>query len=101
MKCHETYAQLELIPIKEIQKIPAVGRSQHSQTRFRKAATVFQNIAREVISFLSGSLDPRIEHYYDAAQNLHYRVYDPRARQTLHFQDEAEIRIWLEQRYYQ
>jgi hypothetical protein len=101
MKCYETYAQLELIPVEEAQKVLAPSPNGTAQQRFANLVKLFQRMAENALSFLSGSSDPRIDQWRDTTGKLHYRVYDPTIGQTLHFHSEAEVRSWLDQRYYQ
>lgn len=51
-------------------------------------------------TFVSAS-EPRIYQKRNAAGELYYKVYDPIARQTNTFFSETEVRVWLDQRYYQ
>jgi hypothetical protein len=47
------------------------------------------------------SEEPRITQKQDKSGNWIYRVYDPITHQHLIFDSEQEVRIWLEERYYQ
>ncbi|MGD2184240.1 hypothetical protein [Lusitaniella coriacea] len=49
--------------------------------------------------FLKGS-EPKIYQTRNSQGKLSFKVYDPIARQSNHFESEEEVRIWLEQRYY-
>ena len=50
--------------------------------------------------FLSGH-EPVIEEKRDRAGTLYWRVYDPITQNRRFFYSEDEIRVWLDQRYYQ
>lgn len=45
--------------------------------------------------------EPKIFQKCDRAGNLYFVVYDPKSGQRLTLGSEREVRIWLEQRYYQ
>ncbi|MCU0565192.1 MAG: hypothetical protein MUF49_01160 [Oculatellaceae cyanobacterium Prado106] len=50
---------------------------------------------------LSRGSEPRIEHGRDRQGHSYLKVYDPLTGKTAYFQSSQEVRIWLEQRYYQ
>lgn len=58
-----------------------------------------KKIFAEVVRFLSDSSEPRIQFKRDRLGNHFWRVYDPSTNQSATFSSEAEVRIWLEQRY--
>lgn len=45
--------------------------------------------------------EPRVKQAVDRFNSVYWTVYDPQVRQSLTFSSEAEVRQWLDQRYYQ
>lgn len=45
--------------------------------------------------------EPKVFQKCNRTGNVHFEVYDPKCRQRMTFGSEQEVRIWLEQRYYQ
>jgi hypothetical protein len=56
--------------------------------------------SRSFVKWLIGSQDPHITQRRHGNQTF-WQVYDPVTRETLLFDDEASIRTWIDQRYYQ
>ncbi|MEM9538612.1 MAG: hypothetical protein AAGA60_03775 [Cyanobacteria bacterium P01_E01_bin.42] len=88
MRNYDLYARLELIP---------------SDRRLNASSlkTKLANLGKSLVNFLAGSTQPRITEDRDRQGNLYFRVYDPCDRSRMMFDSEEELRVWLEQRYYQ
>lgn len=54
---------------------------------------------QELWQWLVAKPEPRIWQQCDRHGNLLWRVYDPESRESACFTSEAEVRVWLEQRY--
>lgn len=54
-----------------------------------------------VLKLATGSSEPIIDHHQDDQGNTVYSVYDPSTQQQLDNLSEAEVRTWIERRYYQ
>lgn len=54
-----------------------------------------------LLKLMTGSAEPMIEKRCDRQGQTYYTIYDPVTQQRSEFQSEAEVRTWLEQRYYQ
>ena len=65
-----------------------------NQRRNSKARLNWQQLGRSLVTFLTGSSEPKIR-----KTNQGWHVFDPLSNQTLYFPTEQELRIWLEQRY--
>ncbi|WP_204102462.1 MULTISPECIES: hypothetical protein [Spirulina sp. CCY15215] len=88
MRNYDLYAQLELIPN---------HRPSFADVVKKKLA----GFGKSFLNFLSGSMQPRITEGRDRQGNLYFRVYDPCDHSRHTFASEMEVRVWLEQRYYQ
>lgn len=58
-----------------------------------------QRLWQAFLKFAEGSQEPRIRQVCDRQGNSTWRVYDPISGQSMSFASEAEVRLWLEQRY--
>ncbi len=56
---------------------------------------------RSWLRWLTTRTDIQIQKKSDRAGHLYWQVYDPLTHKHLNFSSEAEVRIWLEQRYHQ
>lgn len=63
--------------------------------------TALQRIGKVCASFFVGDPEPRIWKIMRADGTTHWRVYDPRSDRRHTFSSEAEVRGWLDRRYYQ
>lgn len=88
MRNYDLYAQLELIPS---------DRAIEANSLKIKLT----NWGKSLVNFFAGSMQPRITEDRDRQGNLYFRVYDPCDRSRHTFDSEEELRVWLEQRYYQ
>ncbi|MGJ3245314.1 MAG: hypothetical protein ACFE0I_04475 [Elainellaceae cyanobacterium] len=70
---------------------PRVARSHPSR---------LQKIWQWFVSAMAQNSEPRIWKVADAKGNPYWRVYDPASDRMTTLASEAEVRIWLEQRYY-
>ncbi|MBD0267597.1 MAG: hypothetical protein ICV77_04805 [Cyanobacteria bacterium Co-bin8] len=64
-------------------------------------SSLFQRLLESVLNTLSPHEQPRIRCYTTRQGQPAWSVYDPLNRTTHQFVSEEEVRIWLEQRYYQ
>lgn len=60
-----------------------------------------EQLWNSVLGMLIRSSEPKIYQKHDHNGNLYFQVYDPIAHQTSTFSSEQEVRVWLDQRYYQ
>ena len=56
---------------------------------------------QSLLKLLLGSSEPLIEKQLDNNGQTTYSIYDPITQQQISSLTEAEVRVWLEQRYYQ
>lgn len=61
----------------------------------------WEQLWNSALEFFTRSPEPKIYEKRDGAGNLYFQVYDPIAHQSSTFSTEQEVRIWLDQRYYQ
>lgn len=61
----------------------------------------WQQLWNAALEIFVRSPEPKIHQKYDRHGNLYFQVYDPIAQQSSTFSTEQEVRIWLDQRYYQ
>ncbi len=73
--------------------------------RLKALATKFSTSAQRLWSSLvQGLIDdgqPQVKWWRDAQGHGHYSIYDPHCQQTHNFATAHEVRVWLEQRYYE
>ncbi|WP_404789863.1 hypothetical protein [Altericista sp. CCNU0014] len=53
-----------------------------------------------IANWIVQTSEPKVSHKRDRQGHLYYQVYDPLSGVSASFGSEAEIRAWLEQRYY-
>lgn len=97
MKSYDLYAKLELIATESEQTtVPSCPPKRATQSVFQPLLNGVQTCQK----WLHGWAEPRVHHRRDRQGKAHYEVYDPVSRQRFHCESEAEVRAWLEQRYY-
>ncbi|MGP1384831.1 MAG: hypothetical protein ACTS2F_14795 [Thainema sp.] len=83
----------------------ASGATSENAARNQQAAhwltAVLKQVKAAISKLFDQSQEPRITKRVDRWGNLYFSVYDPIDRSFRVFTSEQEIRIWLEQRYYQ
>lgn len=100
MQQKSLYARLELLT-------PELERSLRGQ-RFNPLQPLINGKSRlsrlgqNVLRYFVGSQEPRITAQRDrGGYILNYKVYDPVSQSHYTFDSEQELRVWLDQRYYQ
>ena len=88
----DLYARLELIT-------PDPAQSTAAKTAAPPAR--WQRWGRALFRYFLGSREPHIVTKRDRDGNPYYDVYDPIDRRHHTFGSEHEVRVWLEERYYQ
>lgn len=53
-----------------------------------------------IATWIVQTSEPKVSQRRDCKGRVHYQLYDPRSNTFAAFGSEAEIRAWLEQRYY-
>lgn len=84
-----TYQALELISDREF------------EAKYPKRSSWLTRLFSVTARLMSSFDEPEVWHVKTLAGHDQWRVYDPLTRRSATFGSEAEIRIWLEQRYYQ
>lgn len=59
------------------------------------------HVWQSVLAIAAGNQEPRVKQHSDRHGNPFWNVYDPVSGQLARFNSEEEVRLWLEQRYYQ
>ena len=54
-----------------------------------------------VLKLMTGSSEPMIHKQCDRRGQISYSIYDPSTQHTIAGLSETEVRVWLEERYYQ
>ena len=99
MKFRRQVSELQIIVIDEC--LPEVQKSWVATCWQRTTKSLAsKSFWDAVLKWATGSSEPMIENYQDSHGNTVYRVYDPHTQQQVEHLSEAEVRIWLEQRYY-
>lgn len=98
MKPNSLYAQLELIPEPAEQPIQtdySLGRA------WGAVKTRFGPLGIALLAYFCGSTEPHIRLKRDHDGNTLFVAYDPVSQQRRNFSSEQDLRVWVEQRYYQ
>jgi|GEM_PF-1014197 len=88
----DLYARLELINSEPAQLTARVAVESPSR---------WQRWGHALFRYFLGSKEPRIVTKTDREGNSCYEVYDPIDRRHYTFGSEHDVRVWLEERYYQ
>jgi hypothetical protein len=72
----------------------------HSAYRPGRLTQLLQKALHTLLQRLTPGDAPRIAKIHQGDVEV-WRVYDPISDRTLTFDDEGDLRVWLEQRYYQ
>lgn len=100
MKFQRTSAPLNPIVLNAYQAAPVESRWAKLWKRIAGIASP-EVIWDFLAKFASGSTEPVVEKRCDRQGYTYYAVYDPVTQQRTLCSSEAEVRAWLEQRYYQ
>ncbi len=71
-----------------------------STTRVANLGKRLSRIKKAIASWVIQTSEPKVSERRDRKGHLYYQVYDPVSNTSAAFSSEAEIRAWLEQRYY-
>ena len=97
MQSDNLYARLELLDPEQL----TGERSVTSGASTTGQASRWQRWGQTLLNFFAGSLEPRITTRQDRQGAVYYEVYDPIDRRRYTFVSERDVRVWLEERYYQ
>lgn len=99
MKNFDLYARLELISL----DCDSTGdaKFQNKTPVWARLRAWLKPLGRSLLAYLCGSSEPQITTRQDASGNPCFSAYDPVSQQHYTFATEQELRIWLDQRYYQ
>lgn len=73
----------------------AASSPEHETTRFN-----WQSVSEWLAEHLATSDDPQVVQKHDRHGQLYWEVYDPHTNREFRSTSEAEVRQWLEERYY-
>jgi hypothetical protein len=65
-----------------------------------RVGQIAQRLGQKLMVWLTRNSEPRIRKLSRGGTDV-WQVYDPMARQTLYFHHESEVRVWLDQRFYE
>jgi len=88
----DLYARLELLNSEYAQPTERVSAESPSR---------WQRWGQALFRYFLGAKEPRIVTKIDRDGHLFYEVYDPIDRRHHTFGSEHDVRVWLEERYYQ
>jgi hypothetical protein len=66
----------------------------------KEQQSLISRIFQAIVAKLSASNEPRIRLRYSPAGRESWHVYDPTTGKANVFMSEADVRVWLEERYY-
>ena len=67
---------------------------------FTQLTKLVEKICQRIFNEIQTASELQITQVLDKSGNLAWRVYDPITYNTFIFNDEEEVKIWLEERYY-
>lgn len=98
MKPNSLYAQLELIP----EPLERSGQSDYSIAQIWAGTKQHLSaVGTALLTYLCGSADLRVTVKRNYRGNTRFVAYDPVTQQRHTFSSEQELRVWVDQRYYQ
>lgn len=100
MKSCDSYAQLELLS-EEPQELLYISPSTLKAAQRKRIRLSIGHYWSRFLHYVTGNSEPMIWQKTNDQGDIFYSVYDPRSQQSMTFSSEHEIRVWLEQRYYQ
>lgn len=80
--------------------IPA-SSSAPSTTVWSRASRAAEHWMNRAVAYFAGQGAPRIWEQRDRTGATTFKVYDPKTERSYRFTSEADVRVWLEQRYLQ
>ena len=96
MKPNSLYAQLELIPeSRSVETDYSIGRV------WAATKAHLSPMVRGLLAYLCGSTDLSVTVKRDRSGHRVFLAYDPVTQQRHSFSSEQELRVWIDQRYYQ
>ena len=102
MKPNNLYAQLELITTDFEHPTPAKSsKSSGFNKVWAGPKACLGQIGQSLLHYFCGSMDPRILTKRDRQGNDYFVVHDSCSQEHHTFSSEAELRVWLDKRYYQ
>lgn len=84
----------------EYQRLELISDSR-STKQLPKAAARLRHIWQSLLSYFSSGNELRVWKTSDADGQLVWKAYDPITEHRVEFTDELDLRVWLEERYYQ
>jgi hypothetical protein len=91
MKCEDVSSFFTPLPDVELSQNVGIGQ---------RLKGLVGKVGRAIATWVVQSSELKVFERCDHHGNLYYQVYDPLNRTSASFGSEAEIRAWLEQRYY-
>ncbi|QKD81088.1 hypothetical protein HPC62_01880 [Thermoleptolyngbya sichuanensis A183] len=88
---------LDLINIDSLSSLDSLERLT-TKTRLQKMQALSKRI-EAVLNRFGSEPEPRVWQTGDRAGNIVWHVYDPTSNRSATFASEAEVRVWLEERY--
>lgn len=99
MKNSDLYAQLELITTEF--DYPASTHFSRASQVWAKSKARLSRMGQSLLQTLYSSSEPHISVRRDRIGNTFFIAYDPFTQANYTFTTERELRVWLDQRYYQ
>ncbi|MGD1860485.1 MAG: hypothetical protein ACFB0E_11005 [Leptolyngbyaceae cyanobacterium] len=99
MQSKDLYARLELLSPEQVQSRQSARES--SRSRRISVRRQLGQWGAALWRYFTGSQQPHITMKWGLDRQPFYQVYDPVDHRRHIFSTEHEVRVWLEQRYYQ
>lgn len=86
-------------PITPIKLKLLVKDAEENKNKIRKLSSGFNQFWQHLVTSLAQGQEPRIWQHTDRAGKIWWHGYDPHTERSICVDSEAEMRIWLEERY--
>lgn len=83
------------------QSTDSLANYSESNSSSRSAATGLHHIWQSLLAYFSANAELRVQKTTDSAGKLIWRAYDPLSQARAEFDNELDLRIWIEERHYQ
>lgn len=77
-----------------------VSDTEENKSQTRKLSSVLNQFWQHLVTSITQGQEPRIWQHTDRTGKIWWHGYDPHTERSIRVDSEAEMRIWLEERYY-
>ncbi|NJR58283.1 MAG: hypothetical protein HC769_05125 [Cyanobacteria bacterium CRU_2_1] len=104
MKSYSPSSKSDLFSVDSIKFVTFAELAENTaETEYKSSSkiSIFDRLWQSLLNGFLGNSEPKIYQKRDRYGDVYFRVYDPMTGTSSSFKSEQEVRIWLDQRYYQ